>query len=364
MKEYKLLTPGPLTTSTAVKREMLIDRCTWDEEYKSITQGIRANLLKLAGVQDPEYTVVLLQGSGSFGVEATLNSCINKAEKCLFITNGTYGERMVKMAEKIGISHEVYNLPFDTIPKIEHVERLLKEDKAITHVAMVHCETTTGLLNPIEAITVLCKKNGKKIIIDAMSSFGGVSIDLQSLNIDFLISSSNKCIQGVPGFSFVIANTQELILCKNKATSLVLDIVDQWEVMKSDGKWRYTSPTHVVAAFSKAIDELIVEGGILAREKRYVENNRLLIEGMRSLGFKSYVKTELQSPIITTFIYPTPSFDFNAFYYFVKERGYILYPGKLTTEDTFRIGNIGEIYPDDINKLLAIIQSYKEGNNV
>lgn len=358
MNSYKLLTPGPLTTSEAVRREMLMDRCTWDNDYKNITQKIRRELLALAGVSNDEYTVVLMQGSGSFGVEATLNTAIGKKDKCLLIVNGAYGKRMVEMAEYMGMTYDVYDMPFHEVPDVKVIEKMMTED--ITHVAMVHCETTTGMLNPVEAVSKLCQQRNKVFILDAMSSFGGVAMDLSELHVDYLVSSANKCIQGVPGFSFVIARTSELLSCKGHATSLVLDLVAQWETMNVDGKWRYTSPTHVVAAFSKAIDGLLEEGGIKAREKRYQSNNELLISRMDQLGFKAYVAKAFQSPIITTFLYPHDAFDFHDFYDYVKKRGYVLYPGKLTNENTFRIGNIGEIYNEDILKLTDIIQSYME----
>lgn len=364
MNRYKLLTPGPLTTSESVRHEMMFDRCTWDDEYKSMTQKIRKELLKLANVEEMDYTVVLMQGSGSFGVEATLNTVIGKDEKCLFVINGDYGERMLKMAEYMGMDHIVYSVPYNQIPEKKEIIKILEKDKAVTHVAMVHCETTTGILNPIEMVSEICEEYAKSFILDAMSSFGGIEIDMSSLNIDYLISSANKCIQGVPGFSFVLAKKDKLMECEGKATSLVLDLFDQWKGMDKDGKWRYTSPTHVVAAFSKAIDELVEEGGIKARQTRYEENNKILIENMKKMGLNAYICEEHQSPIITTFLFPTPDFDFDEFYTYVKERGFVLYPGKLTNEKTFRVGNIGEIYAEDIRKISEIIRMYMEGIDV
>ncbi|MEG0367863.1 MAG: 2-aminoethylphosphonate--pyruvate transaminase, partial [Coprobacillus sp.] len=238
----------------------------------------------------------------------------------------------------------------------------LEKDPAITHVAMVHSETTSGILNDIEAVAKVVKSMNKVFIVDAMSSFGGIDIEVGQLGIDFIISSANKCIQGVPGFSFVIANKQLLIESKGKARSLSLDLYDQWLTMNKDGKWRFTSPTHVVLAFSKAIDELLEEGGIAARFKRYNDNNRLLIEKMAEMGMKSYVDLEYQGPIITTFYYPEgKSFAFEDMYNFIKERGYAIYPGKLTTAQTFRIGNIGEIYEEDVLKLCDIIEEFLKG---
>lgn len=359
MINYKLLTPGPLTTTDTVKSVMMEDHCTWDDDYKEITQKIRRDLLTLAHVSEPEYTAVLMQGSGSFGVESVLTSVIGKDEKLLIVTNGAYGERMIDIAQHAGVSYCVYQEDYDKVPSASKIETLIKEDKAITHVTMVHSETTSGILNDIESVAKVVKAAGKTLIIDAMSSFGGVDIDVKELGIDFIVSSANKCIQGVPGFSFIICNRQKLMENEGKARSLCLDLYDQWKTMEKDGKWRFTSPTHTVLAFAKAMEELKEEGGIEARAKRYYQNNRLLIEKMKELGIKAYIGEEHQGPIITTFFYPEHhQFSFQEMYEFIKERGYAIYPGKVTDADTFRIGNIGEIYREDIETLCDIFESF------
>ena len=364
MNNYKLLTPGPLTTSSGVKAEMLVDRCTWDDDYKQMTQKIRAQLLAIATADPLEYTAVLMQGSGSFGVESVLTTAIKSEDTCLFLTNGAYGERMLTMAKYIGLQHIVHRVRHDQTPKVEDVRSILEQHKEITHVALVHCETTTGILNPLEAIANLCKEYGKSLIVDAMSSFGGVHINLQQLSIDYLISSANKCIQGVPGFSFVLAKLEKLAACQGTARSLSLDLYEQWKEMDKDGKWRYTSPTHVIAAFSKALDELSEEGGVCARNRRYRQNNALLRRKLAETGIAPYIANDFQSPIITTFLFPNANFDFSDFYHYVKARGFVLYPGKLTDVDTFRIGNIGEIYEADIVQLCEIIADYMRGRSL
>ncbi|MFC7785562.1 2-aminoethylphosphonate--pyruvate transaminase [Rossellomorea sp. GCM10028870] len=358
MNAYKLLTPGPLTTSGTVKETMLVDRCTWDQDYKTITQKIRHQLLELGRCSYEDYTVVLMQGSGTFAVESVMMTAISEEDKPLLITNGAYGERIVKMAEAIGMPFSQYSVEYDEVPKEEEIRRILESDRDITHIVMVHCETTTGILNPLEMISDVSNQYGKTLIIDAMSSFGGIPINVPELEIDYLISSANKCIQGVPGFGFIIARRDKLMACEGNSKSLSLDLYDQWKGMDADGKWRYTSPTHVVAAFSQAIDELLEEGGVSARFDRYQKNNRILREKLNGIGFESYIADKLQSPIITSFIYPTAAFDFEDFYTYVKERGYVIYPGKLTEVNTFRIGNIGEIYEEDIENLCDVITKY------
>ncbi|APF23615.1 2-aminoethylphosphonate--pyruvate transaminase [Clostridium butyricum] len=361
MKNYKLLTPGPLTTTEAVKKEMLFDRCTWDDEYKSITQKIRKELLNIGNVDEDDYTTVLMQGSGTFAVESVITSTVGEKDKLLIIANGAYGERIGQIAEHISLNHVIYNNEYDEHPDMDKVKEILDKDTEITHIAMVHCETTTGILNPIEALSVIAKEYNKTLIIDAMSSFGGIPIDIKALGIDYLISSANKCIQGVPGFGFVIAKKEKLEKCKGISRSLSLDLYDQYKGMDKDGKWRFTSPTHVVAAFSKALDELKEEGGVEGRYNRYKNNNLVLRKKLKEIGIESYIEEEKQSPIITTFAFPTDAFSFNEFYSFIKERGFVIYPGKLTDVDTFRIGNIGEIYEEDINKLCEIIEEYVKG---
>jgi len=358
MNEYKLLTPGPLTTTDSVKAAMLTDHCTWDDDYKQITIDICNQLLKIAHCSPENYTAVLMQGSGSFGVESVLNSSLGKRDKILIITNGAYGDRMSEMIHYMGLKYDVLNCFYNEQPNVDDIDRFLTRNPEITHVAVVHCETTTGILNNIEAIGQVVKKHNKIYIVDAMSSFGGIDIEVERLNIDFLVSSANKCIQGVPGFSFVIAKRKSLMNCKGQATSLSLSLYDQWKEMDKDGKWRFTSPTHVVLAFAQALKELDAEGGVSARNKRYQENMDLLRKNFKTLGLIPYLDEQVQAPIITTFEFPKENFNFKKMYDFIKKRGFAIYPGKLANLDTFRIGVIGEIYLEDIEKLTAIMREY------
>ena len=364
MNTYKLLTPGPLTTTDTVKKEMMFDHCTWDDDYKQITQKIRTGLLEFAHVSPDEYTVVLMQGSGTFGVESVLTSVVGTEDKLLICANGAYGERMADIAEHAGINYCMYNVHYNQVPDAQKIGELLDADPAITHVSMVHSETTSGILNDIEAVGKVVKEKGRVFIVDAMSSFGGVDIPVKDWGIDFIVSSANKCIQGVPGFSFIIARRDLLEESAGKARSLSLDLYDQWKTMEVDGKWRFTSPTHVVLAFARAMRELEEEGGIEARCRRYMDNNRLLIEKMGEMGIHPYIDDTHQGPIITTFFYPQEKhFTFAQMYEYIKERGYAIYPGKVTEAETFRIGNIGEIYREDIEKVCALMKEFLEEYN-
>ena len=359
MNRYKLLTPGPLTTTDTVKAEMLFDHCTWDDDYKQITQRIRAALLELGHVSEPEYTAVLMQGSGTFGVESVITSVVGTGDKLLIAANGAYGLRMTEIAQHAGVNYVLYEEENTRRPDPEKIARMLEADPGITHVSMVHSETTSGILNDIQAVGEVVRRAGKTFIVDAMSSFAGVDIPVADWGIDFLISSANKCIQGVPGFSFILARRKKLEESAGKARSLSLDLYAQWRTMDIDGKWRFTSPAHVVLAFAKALEELKAEGGIPARYARYAVNHQLLVQRMEALGFRTYLEAEVQGPIITTFFYPEGAkFTFREMYQYIKERGYVLYPGKVMEAETFRVGNIGEIYPEDIEKLAAIMADF------
>lgn len=361
--EYLLLTPGPLTTTARVKRAMMRDWCTWDDEYNSMIQSIRKKLVSLAVSSEllaDDYTTVLMQGSGTFCVESVIGSVIPEGSKLAILSNGAYGRRIAEIAAILKIAFVEIRFKETEKVQAEALDELLADDSSITHVAAVHCETTTGILNGIEDIARVVNKHGKVFIVDAMSSFGGVPFFLDELKIDFMVSSANKCIQGVPGFGFIIARKVEMEKCCGTARSLALDLFSQWETMeKCGGKWRFTSPTHVVKAFDEALKELEEEGGIPARHERYKNNQRRLLTGMKELGFKPLLDEELHSPIITSFNYPAEgNFSFKSFYDFMKKEGYVLYPGKISQADTFRIGNIGDVEVSDIEKMLLSVKKY------
>jgi 2-aminoethylphosphonate-pyruvate transaminase len=354
---YLLLTPGPLSTTGTVKSVMLQDWCTWDDDYNQLVQDIRARLVSLA-THRPGYTSVLMQGSGTFAVEATIGSVIPEGGKLLVVANGHYGDRLGLIAQTLRIPVHTVDFGETGFPDLQIVEATLRAQPDLTHVAVVHCETTTGMLNPVSQIGGLVKAHGKTYIVDAMSSFGGIPMDLEDLGADYLISSANKCIQGVPGFGLVIARQRDLEESGGRARSLSLDLFHQWKEMEDKwGKWRFTSPTHVVRAFSQALNELDDEGGVEARYARYCANHQILVRGMKELGFRCLLPELLQSPIITSFYYPEASaFSFKRFYGSLKDRGFVIYPGKVTGAETFRIGNIGHVFPRDMERLLTAVR--------
>lgn len=319
-------------------------------------EKIRRRLVALA-TQAAGYTAVLMQGSGTFCVEAALTTAVPRSGKLLVLANGAYGRRMAEIARRCGIAHELQDSGELAHPDAGRLAAALQRDRAITHVAVVHCETTTGMLNPVAEIGRIVKANGRGFIVDAMSSFGGIPLDLADIGADYLISSANKCIQGVPGFGFVITRNAVLEETRGQARSLSLDLYDQWRTMEDHhGKWRFTSPTHVVRAFFQALAELEAEGGVAARHARYCENHRILVDGMKRLGFQPLLPAGLQSPIITAFLYPASAgWGFRRFYDDLKAKGFVIYPGKVTDHDTFRIGNIGDIHFEGMHRLLDAV---------
>ncbi len=356
-RDALLFTPGPLTTSAAVRQAMLRDAGSWHFEFNAIVASVRERLLRLAGVsRESGWEVVLLQGSGTFGVEAVFQTCVPRAGKVAVFSNGAYGERIGLMLACAGIEHRVITAAEDAAIDPAVVDAFLTEHADYTHVAVVHCETTTGVLNPIEAIGAVAKRHGKTYVVDAMSSFGGMPIDFEAARIDFLISSANKCVEGVPGFSFIFARRGVLLASERPARSLSLDLVAQLQAFEKNGQFRYTPPTHAILAFDRALAELEAEGGIAGRAARYRANHETLVSRMAAAGYRPLLAPAIQSHIITAFHYPFAGFDFSRFYSKLAERGFIIYPGKLTKVDTFRVGNIGRLFPADMEQLVMSIE--------
>jgi len=356
---YILLTPGPLSTSPTVRQAMLRDWCTWDDDYNlGVVTPIREGLIALATATRPQdYTAVLMQGSGTFSVEAMIGTAVPREGRLLVLANGEYGNRLGRIAITLGIDTVIHDSGELAPPDLGKLDAELSGDPTISHVVCVHNETTTGMINPLEAIARIVKRHERIFLVDSMSAFGGMPLDVADLGIDFLVSSANKCIQGVPGFGFVIAKISELEKCKGHSRSVSLDLYEQWQGMeKGKGKWRFTSPTHVVRAFAQAMSELQEEGGVAARYARYSENQHRLVRGMESLGFRCVLPHSLHSPIITGFYNPeSPDYDFMKFYELLKAKGFVIYPGKVTGIDSFRIGTIGHVFPEDIDRLIVAI---------
>jgi 2-aminoethylphosphonate-pyruvate transaminase len=312
-------------------------------------------LVELAGGVRTHVTVPV-QGSGTFAVEAMITSFVPRTGKLLLLINGAYGQRAKRIADIAGRPNAVLETPEDAPPDLERLEQALNEDKSITHVFAVHCETTSGILNPIAEVASTVARHGRRLLVDSMSAFGALEIDARQVRYDALAASSNKCLEGVPGLGFVICRNEALSDCKGNATTLVLDLHDQAEIFARTGQYRFTPPIHVIVALGKAIEEHAAEGGVAGRGKRYRENARILIDGMRALGFRTLLPDALQAPIIVTFHMPAePQFVFQRFYDGLKDRGYVIYPGKLTVAESFRVGCIGRLYPHHMQGALAAV---------
>ncbi|MGH9344321.1 MAG: 2-aminoethylphosphonate--pyruvate transaminase [Terriglobia bacterium] len=360
-KDKLLFTPGPLTTSSSVKEAMLRDLGSRDIEFIGVVREIRRNLLEVGGVVDGGYEAVLMQGSGTFAVESVVSSAVPAQGKLLVLINGAYGERIAQIASVLRISVETLRYETDTIPKAADVEAVLARDTKITHVAIVHCETTTGIINRVQEVGTVVKRYGRVYLVDAMSSFGAIPMNLGDWGIDFLVSSANKCIEGVPGFGFALARRETLLACEGQSRSLSLDLFAQWRGLETNGQFRFTPPTHTLLAFRQALRELKEEGGIEARAARYHANYETLVAGMREIGFHEYLRPRDQGYIITSFHYPDhPRFRFDEFYERLNRKGYVIYPGKLSGAQCFRIGNIGRIGQKDVRNLLSAIKETLE----
>ncbi|HJU25019.1 MAG TPA: 2-aminoethylphosphonate--pyruvate transaminase [Casimicrobiaceae bacterium] len=351
-----LLTPGPLTTSLPTKVAMLRDWGSWDSAFNSITATVREQLLEIVSAQQ-SHVCVPMQGSGTFSVEAAVNTLVPRNGHLLVLINGAYGKRLAKLAQMMGRRVSVFETAEDVPTTAADVERLLTADPSITHVGLIHCETSTGILNPLADIATVVARHGKWLIVDAMSSFGALPIDAQSVPFDALVAASGKCIEGPPGMGFVIAKRVALEQSAGNCSSLSLDLYDQWQYMEKTTQWRYTPPTHVVAAFAAALEAHAAEGGAPARLLRYTRNCDMLVAGMKELGFRPFLDPAIQAPIIVTFHAPADSrYTFREFYDRVRDKGFILYPGKLTQVETFRVGCIGAIGPEEIRQAVNAVR--------
>jgi 2-aminoethylphosphonate-pyruvate transaminase len=342
--EPYLLTPGPLSISLRTKQAMLRDWGSWDVDFNSITGRIRERLLDIVhGTGSHE--CVPLQGSGSFSVEAAIGTLVPRSGGHVLVPqNGAYCQRIARICRVLGRKLTTIDYAENAPVAAADVADALARDPSISHVALVHCETSTGILNPLGEIAQVVARHDRRLIVDAMSSFGALEIDARRMPFDALVAASGKCLEGPPGMGFVIVRRAALERCEGNSHSLAMDLYDQWVYMQKTTQWRYTPPTHVVAAFDCAIAQYVEEGGLVARGARYARNCRTLIDGMAALGLKSFLPAAIQAPIIVTFHAPDhPRYQFKSFYDAVKARGYILYPGKLTTLETFRVGCMGQL---------------------
>ncbi|PSC03624.1 2-aminoethylphosphonate--pyruvate transaminase [Alsobacter soli] len=351
-----LLTPGPLTTAKSVKEVMVHDWGSRDATFLRINREVLEGLPKVVNGEG-DYVTVPMQGSGTFAVEAMLTTFVPPKGKCLVLINGAYGHRAKKILDIAGRKTVVYETAEDTPPDLAKVEAILKRTPSITHVFAVHCETTSGILNPVHEIGELAQRYGKTYLVDSMSAFGALPLDVRRAHVAAVAASSNKCIEGVPGLGFVVARKADLAATEGNATTLVLDLHDQWRNFEKTGQYRFTPPIHVIVSFHQALTEFWAEGGQPGRGGRYAANCRTLVEGMRALGFETLLPDDLQAPIIVTFHMPTDRrFVFQSFYDKLKDRGFVIYPGKLTVADSFRIGCIGRLNTDHMNQALDAVR--------
>ncbi len=360
-----LLTPGPLTTSQTVKLALLADWGSRDTEFRQVVREIRSELLRLAGCDDT-YECVIMQGSGTFAIEAALGCFApSKRFKTMVVANGAYGERAAQILGRIGRNHVVVSKSDVTQLSPSHFTDKLDEDRNISHIWLIHCETTSGIVNPLGDLARAAKQRSKIFMVDAMSSFGGIHIDMVRDEIDVLVSSSNKCIEGIPGFSYVLVKRELLEASQGQCHSVVLDLYEQWKALEANGQFRFTPPTHALVAFRQALRELEAEGGVAARAVRYQRNADTLIKGMAAIGIRPLLDDNEAGPIIQTFLCPRDNnFKFETFYDALRKRGFAIYPGKLTKRDSFRIGTIGKLDQAIMERVVNAIKEVLDEMNV
>lgn len=320
-----------------------MDLGSWDRDFNELTADVRRRLLLAAGSRR-DMCCVPMQGSGTFAVESAVRTLVPHGAAVVVVVNGAYGRRIAMLAEQAGRRSILIEGAWDEVPDPTALGALLDAHPEATHVAVVHCETSTGLLNPVEELADLADSLGRRLIVDAMSSFGVLDPAIDHPAVDAVVAASGKCLEGLPGVGFVLMPPDVLADTAGNCDSLSLDLLDQHSYMEQTGQWRYTPPTHVVAALREALVQYDEEGGAVARLDRYRANSAVLSDGMADLGFRQYLAEHLRAPIIHTFHSPShPAWSFPDFYDRVKERGFVLYPGKLTDEETFRVGCIGAI---------------------
>jgi len=368
-----LLTPGPLTTSSLTKEAMQMDVGSWDSDFRKITKEIREKLVEILLetstktdiLEADPYIAVPMQGSGTFSVEAMLGSFVPKNGKALVLSNGAYGKRCFESLKYFGRPSKMMDMGDFLPPDPNLVQKALQKDPSISHVVVIHCETSSGILNPIDKISQVVDKEGRSLLIDSMSAFGAIPIDAGKIKFDAIVSSANKCIEGVPGFGFVLSKKSILESSEGQSHSLSLDLYSQWKYMESSGQWRFTPPTHSVLAFLSALNQHKLEGGVLGRLARYEKNKDILISGMHNLGFETLLSKKWLSPIIVAFLCPADqNFIFEKFYNLMKDEGFIIYPGKLTIVDTFRIGCIGQVNENTMKEVVSAVERSLKKMNV
>ena len=357
IKRNVLLNPGPATTTDSVKLAQVVpDICPREQKFGELMRSVADDLTAIAG-GGAEYASVLFGGSGTAAMDAVINSVIPPEKKILIINNGAYGERMVKIAQAYRIGYIELRFPWDELPDIGKIEAALQQDAEIAVVGMVHHETTTGLLNPIQDIGALVRQYNKLFVVDTISSFAGIPLDIKACNIDFMMSTSNKCLQGMAGIAFVICRIAELERIQSSPRrSFYLSLYDQYAYFERNLQMRFTPPVQTMYALRQAIDEFLAEG-MEQRYARYTRNWHVLRKGMQELGFRILTQPEQESHILITVEYPdSPAFDFDVLHDRLYERGITIYPGKTGKKDTFRLANMGAITEEDIQYFLGSLR--------
>jgi len=359
IKRNILLNPGPVTTTDTVKQALVVaDICHREVEFTDLMQGVRMDLLKVVNADPEQYTSILFAASGTGAVEACLSSVLASEKKVLIINNGPYGQRMLDIARRYHIPSLEYQVDYDQPIAITEIELLLIQNNNIGAVAMVHHETSSGILSSLRPIGELCHKYGCEFIVDAMSSFAGVDIDVEREHIDYIISSANKCLQGMPGLAFVIAKKSALMQSKGRARSFYFDLHQQFYALETQREMPFTPPVQIIYALRQALNEFLAET-LSGRIERYQRNYELLIKGFAKLGFTCLTPEDRASHLLAIIRFPgDQSYNFDEFHDYLFAAGFTIYPKKLSIPNTFRVACLGAIEPQDILRFFQSVATY------
>lgn len=358
MKRNILLNPGPATTTRSVKEAQVVpDICPREQEFGDLLDGIRRDLVRIVHGED-QFVTILFGGSGTAAMEAVMSSVVPPGGRVLVVENGAYGTRFVEMAERHRIETVSFRMPYGEPPDLKALDALLSVNQGITHLFVIHHETTTGMLNPVSEIAATAARNGVSVVLDAMSSFAGLPIDLRRLGVDYLISSSNKCIQGMAGLSFVLCRRSLLVASRNHARTYYLDLLEQHLYFEKTRQTRFTPPVQTCYALRRAIDEYFAEGQG-GRFARYRANWETLYAGLSNLGFRFLLPRQWESGILVAVREPDhPAYSFEDMHDYLYARGFTIYPGKGAREATFRLSILGDLSTTDVTAFLQALEAY------
>lgn len=358
MKRNILLNPGPATTTDTVKMAQVVpDICPREKEFTDLMRQLRSDLLKVVHADPEKYTSVLFCGSGTLNIDVCLNSLLPKGGKILIVNNGAYSARAVEICQYYGLPHINLSFPVDQLPNLKLVEKILIENPDIALVHTTHNETGTGILNPIREIGALAHKYGATFTVDTTSTFAMRPIHIEEENIDFCMASAQKGLMAMTGLSFIIGNKDKIVDSKNyPKRSYYCNLYLQYKYFEKSGEMHFTPPVQTIYAAIQGLKEYFAEG----EEAKWARHTRVfeaILNGLDELGFHDVIKREWQSGLVVSVLYPDDAnWDFEKIHDYCYERGFTIYPGKISNADTFRLCALGAIDVQDIEAFFVVFK--------